>query len=266
MVKSDLSLAGTRHELLRLNENIRNMCGSSYELHLDQYRFRTAGSALYDNGEYDILLCLFHRGRCISSISGKFGAERSVEILSKTAPEYEGLKINLFLRTAFIYLMYFVRPAVQKVVSQSVNPISTYVMYKHYGAANPDLQEYVRGRGLDPATFALADAVAFHKSFRQTRESAEEELQGMLEYGTLEEFGWETEEQAIEFIMETMNAKAVMVELNLTAELQGLLLNKLATTQIRCEDANKMQIGGKSRRRGRRRGRGRRQSRKAAAI
>jgi hypothetical protein len=167
-----------------------------------------------------------------------------MELLSKTDVKYEGLKYNLYLRTIFIYLMCFVRPTIQRIFSHATNPISTYTMYKHYHATNPDLQEYVAKHGLAPDTFTLADAKSFHDYFKekhkQTEESAREELEAMMDaYGVedVEELGLGNEEDAIQFIMTTMNVHAITLELNLQAESTlVMLLNKLENTHIHCND------------------------------
>lgn len=250
MSKSQIILAGTRNELQTINASFQQKCGSSYKLELSQYKYRDLESAVYDetSNNYDIILCLYHRQKCVSSVTGKYNtSDNSMELLSKTAPEYEGLKFNLYLRTIFIYLMCFVRPSIKTIYSHSLNPISTYAMYKHYNAFNPDLQEYTRERGLTPSTFTLADATQFHTYFTEkyrTPEHAKEELEQMLEEYSMEELGLETEEDAIAFIMTTMPVRAITLKLNL--EMPGIkefLFNKLSSLDIKCEN----RTGGKSR-------------------
>jgi hypothetical protein len=236
-------LAGVRNELKRINDDLTQKCNASYRLEISQYRYRDADAAVYDelSNEYDIILCLYHGPKCVSSVTGRYNqSKQSMELLSKTATEYEGLKFNLYLRSIFIYLMYFVRPSIQTIYSHSMNPISTYAMYKHYHASNSDLQEYTRDRGLTPETFTLADAQNFHtyftEKYRQTPESARNELEEMLEEYSMEDLGWETEEEAIEFIITTMNVRAITLELELeTPGTKEYLLNKLLTTQIKCD-------------------------------
>jgi len=239
-----IHLASTRNELQSINEDLHRKCNLSYKLELSQYKYRDADSAVYDetSNEYDIILCLYHGPKCISSVTGRYNeSANSMELLSKTAPKYEGLKFNLYLRSIFIYLMCFVRPSIKTIYSHSLNPISTYAMYKHYHASNSDLQDYVIEHQLTPETFTLTDAQNFHtyftEKYRQTPESARKELEEMMEEYTMEELGWETEEEAIEFIIATMNVRAITLELDL--ELPGIkeyLLNKLLNTQIKCEN------------------------------
>lgn len=241
MSRSRVKIGRAHKEITRINADLRTKCGPSYNLVLSQYKNRVAGSAIYDDKEYDIILCLFHGHRCVSSITGKYDSTTgAMELLSKTAAEYEGLKFNLYLRAAFMYLMGFVRPRITTIFSYSLNPISTYAMYKHFHASNVDLNEYVGDHGLTPETFTLVNANDFHAYFiekhKQTPEKAQEELDEMLEYSSLEELGFETEEDAIEFIMETMNGVAISLELDMeTRGVKEFLLDKLLDTKIKCE-------------------------------
>lgn len=253
MSKSQIILAGTRNELQTINKSFQSKCGATYKLELSQYKYRNLESVVYDetSNEYDLILCLYHGQKCVSSVTGKYNtSDNSMELLSKTAPEYEGLKFNLYLRTIFIYLMCFVRPTIKTIYSHSLNPISTYAMYKHYNASNTDLEEYARERGLTPDTFTLADATQFHTYFTEkyrTHEHAKEELEGMLEDYSMEDLGWETEEEAIAFIITTMPVQAITLKLNLeTPAIKEFLFNKLSSMEIKCENRT-LPRGGKIR-------------------
>lgn len=251
MNQSQIILARTRNELKNINEDLWRKCNSSYRLELSQYRYRSLESVVYDetSDEYDIILCLYHGKRCVSSVTGRYNKRlNSMELLSKTDREYEGLKFNLYLRTIFMYLMCFVRPSITKIYSHSVNPISTYAMYKHYHASNPDLQQYVHDRQLTPETFTLEDAKKFHtyfmEKYRPTPESAQKELDEMLEdcsieYGmecSVQDLGWETTEAAIAFIITTMNVHAITLELDLeTPGIKEFLQNKFLNMSIKCD-------------------------------
>ena len=178
MTNTTISLAGTRTELDRINTHLRNKCGPTYRIHLDQYRFRDMDASVYDttSDKYDLLLCLYYEHKCVSSVAGRY----SMELLSKTDHRYEGLKFNLLLRSVFMYLMCFVRPTIQTIYSYATNPISTYAMYKHYRCSNPDLQEYVAANHLTADTFTAEDARKFHQYYferhRQTDDMAQQEL------------------------------------------------------------------------------------------
>jgi hypothetical protein len=215
-----------------------------YRIEITQFRYREKDAAVYDeNADYEVILCLYHKRRCISSVTGRYHASNgAMELLSKTDTAYEGKKFNVYLRAAFIYLMTFVRrPAIDTIYSFSVNPISTYTMYKYFHATNDDLTEYVTTHRLTPETFTLADAAKFHEYFKkrhmQTPKTAKIELANMLEYSTMEELGWKTKEEAIQFIMETMNTEAISLSLSLKKEgIQESLLETLTKIQIRCNE------------------------------
>ena len=267
MSESRVKLGRTHKEITRINADLRTKCGPSYNLVLSQYGNRGTDSAVYDDKEYDIILCLYHGDRCVSSVTGKYDESTgAMELLSKTVPEYEGLKFNLYLRAAFMYLMCFVRPRITTIFSYSLNPISTYAMYKHFGATNSDLKQYAKKRKLTPETFTLVNANDFHayyiNKYKQTPEKAQEELDGMLEDSSLEELGFETEDEAIQFIMETMNGAAISLELDLAKRgMKEFLLDKLLSTQTKCDERStptinratrntqKTSAGGKTKRR-----------------
>ncbi len=250
MNRPQIKLAGARNEMQNINKVLQGKCGPSYKLELLQYRYRDTEAAVYDetSNEYDIILCLYHNNKCVSSVTGRYNKPtNSMELLSKTDVKYEGLKYNLYLRTVFIYLMFFVRPTIEKIYSHSTNPISTYAMYKHYHATNDDLQEYVKNQNLTPETFTLSDANNFHayfgEKYKKTPESAQQELDEMLEdycemYNMdcgVEDLGWETKEEAIQFIMTTMNLKAITLALDLGAPGgKEFLTNKLLNIDIKC--------------------------------
>jgi hypothetical protein len=150
-----------------------------------------------------------------------------MELLSKTLEEYEGLKYNIFLRTVFMYLMYFIRPSVTTIYSHSLNPISTYAMFKHYHATNKDLHKYVEENNLNPDTFTVKDAEKFHEfynqKYKQSIESAKIEINYMLEdcadingrECTINDLGWDNEDELIEFIIANMSQKAITLEVKL---------------------------------------------------
>jgi len=249
--KPRLVKATTSDILKDINKTLQAQDGcKSYRLELSPYKDRDSDAAVYDetSDAYDIILCLYHGNKCVSSVTGRYNkSEKSMEILSKTHKDYEGLKYNSYLRTAFIYLMYFIKPTIKRVFSYATNPISTYSMYKYYHATNPDLQEYVKTHNLTRETFTLSDSNDFHKYFieknTQTIESAEDELYNMLEECSeeagmecgVEDLGFDTKEAALKFIMTTMNQNTVALELNIEKEdITGELLNKLANTQIIC--------------------------------
>jgi len=263
-----INLTGAKRQLNYINQDIQSKCGESYRLQILQFEERNEEDAVYDiTKDYDILLCLYHNDKCISSVTGRYNKlNMSMELLSKTKKEYEGLKYNIYLRTIFIYLMFFVRqPLIKTIYSYATNPVSTYAMYKHFHATNPELTEYLEQNDITPESFTLENAKNFHNYYaekhRQTDETAQEELVAMLldcsemkgDECTIEDLGYETEEEAIAFIKSTMNFNAIILELNLendSEKLKSFLLDKLHNTQIICyENKTSVARGGKFSRR-----------------
>lgn len=253
MSNTVINLSRAKRELVSMNHDIQDKCGISYRLQILQYDERNEEDAVYDDDTtkgYDILLCLYHNNKCVSSVTGRYNkATKSMELLSKTNKDYEGFKYNLYLRSIFIYLMFFVRPAIKTVYSYATNPVSTYAMYKHYRATNAELTEYLEKNRINPDSFTLENAKNFHDYYaekhKQSDETAHEELEAMLldcseakgEECTVEDLGWDNEESAIEFIKSTMSFNAIILELNLENDSEGLkafLLDKLRSTQIKC--------------------------------
>jgi hypothetical protein len=250
-----LTLANAiRNGLPTITQDLYTKCDSSkYYLKLVRYENRDKDAVVYDESinydqksNYDIILCLYYNKKCISSVVGRYHAsDNSMEILSKTHTDFENKKFNLYLRTAFIYLMCFVRPTINKVFSFSENPISTYTMYKYYHASNEDLDTFSLDNHLTPDSFTVEDAKKFHEYFinknKKTKEIAEVELKEMLEDYDLDELGWNSNEEAIDFIINNMSIQVIQLTLSLqTPTIKEFLLAKLSNIMIKCNEV----IGG----------------------
>ena len=272
--KTEFTFVSARPQLAELNTRLQQTC-PDYRMTLEPYRFvNTTTMAVYDpessKSTYDIILCLNKDSRCISSVVGRYNASlRSMELLSKTEPEYEGRKFNLYLRTVFIWLMTYSRPSVAKIFSHSMNPISTYAMYKHFGATNQELIEFIGPRNLTPETFTLTEAKEFHTYYKEqhdqdAKNNAETKFEEMLNHGieliidlgqipedevecmSREEqvsviFG-KTEDEAIEDIKSNMDGYAItlMIEISdndsINDTMREILLDKLRSMKIDCSD------------------------------
>ena len=244
-MNNKLSLSDAlRSGLDDINQDLYKKCDpSKYSLDLMTYENRDKDAVTYDEtNNYDIILCLYYNKKCISSVVGRYHAkDNSIEILSKTHTDFENKKFNLYLRSAFIYLMCFVTPSIRNIYSFSENPISTYTMYKYFQVYNEDLNDFITENHLTPNTFTVKDATKFHDYFKnkhkKTRESSELELEEMLEDYTMEELGWESEEEAIDFIMNTMNRTAIPLSLSLeNPNIKDFLLSILSNTMIKCNE------------------------------
>jgi hypothetical protein len=248
----NISLANAlRNGLPIITQDLYTKCDhSKYYLKLTRYKNKDKDAVVYDQKQnYDIILCLYYNKKCISSVVGRYHAsDSSMEILSTTHTDFENKKFNLYLRTAFIYLMCFIRPTINNIFSFSVNPISTYTMYKYYHASNKDLDEFSLVHHLTPDTFTVEDAKNFHEYFKnknkKTREVAELELSEMLEDYSLEELGWDSKEEAIDFIINTTNVEAIPLTLVLqTPNIEEFLLFKLSNIMIKCNESNESNGG-----------------------
>lgn len=177
--------------------------------------------------KYDIILCLYYKAKCISSVIGRYNSNnKSMEILSKTNKEFEQRKYNLYLRTCFIYLMCFAN--IDTIFSFSENPISTYTMYKYYHVSNSELDEYLQNNDLTPENFTLEDAIDFHEDFKQR---TLEQLEQMSDE-ELEALGYESREYAIEI---TSKAISIPLELSLKVpDVKTKLLSILQNITIQC--------------------------------
>lgn len=234
-----------RNGLPHIEEDFHKKCDrAAYSLQLTRYSQRDKDAIVYgERTDHDVILCLYHNRRCISSVVGRYTKnDSSMEIISATDPSYENKKFNLYLRIAFVYLMSFVRPTIKHILSFSVNPISTYTMFKYFHATNPDLNEFIRKHNLTPHTFAVETARAFHEYYRakhkMTKEQAEEELIEMTKEHSMEEFGWDSKEEALEFIMadaNTVHTITLSVPLH-NPGIQDFLLHTLSNIAIGCSE------------------------------
>ena len=238
-----IGIVNVLKQIKTLNKYLHRKCNSNYSLSFKRYKYRKIGESEYsEHSNYDFMLCLNYRNRCVSSVSGKLHEPDKIELISKTEPEFEGKKFNLYLRTVFIYLMYFLRPEIHTISSVSVNPISTYVMYKHFGASNNEINDYVRNHGLTPDTIKLEHAREIHKKYneknRRTIDDIHKELDELEESGeSLEEYGWSSREEAIEFLMNDIVEHALIIDVNLSDKNEEDWLNKLDTIEIKCEES-----------------------------
>lgn len=238
----DLSVA-INVGLPNIEENLYANCDKSkYKVTLKTYADRDTSAEVYDQKEYDIILCLYYNRNCISSVIGRYmSSNKYMEILSKTNEDFEKRKYNLYLRTAFIYLMCFV-PEIDTIYSFATNPISTYTMYKYYNASNDELNDYVETINakrkeiantaftpLNHETFTVKDAENFHEYLKElSLELLEEELKDK----SPEDLGFVTEEDAIR-----VTSKSISIPLHLSlkeTDIKPLLLTTLQKIAIQC--------------------------------
>merc|ERR1711871_111018 len=160
-----------------IQEKLQKMCGNSLSLEFDYADKIKSGKErldfdLYDsdNDDTELILCLFHNKKCISSIICEID-ETIIEISSKTNANYQGKKYNLFLRIALVIILgkleYMLETGETKkfetLISRCVNSISILSMAKHFYAYNEKFDKYMRDHKLNYDTITLNDTKHFYE-------------------------------------------------------------------------------------------------------
>ncbi len=183
-------MEATKSTLATLNALLQQKCGGALSLSFGKFTRmvqQTAVSA-YSISEPQgsvpqYLLCLMYANRCISSIELRIApATRSVEISSKTHPNYEGRRYNLLLRAAAILIASQItvpsrthtmrtrsqtssrvprKKYVLRLVSRAINPVSTLVLVKYFNAVNKEFDTYLQNNGISKADLTLEQVRAF---------------------------------------------------------------------------------------------------------
>lgn len=168
----------TRVLLNKLNAVLKSKC-SVLTLQfgtLSEMQSLTQTMELYDeSSEIHHVLCLMKRKQCIASISMKRGNHGAIEISSKTDPQFEGRKFNIWLRVCVLLIAK--RLGASVITSRAVNPISIFVMSKYFHATNPELDEYMHDHSISELT--LEHATSFFQ--REEDEYEDEDDEAMLQ-------------------------------------------------------------------------------------
>jgi hypothetical protein len=195
------------------SENLKgNTQSETLALELDfysQFKDRDNLSINEDMINPHIVLCLnkMPENHCISSIACKINkADKTMEISSKTHTSHEGKKYNTLLRSAIMYAAKYIKYKigesksrrksksksktkgktksktksksgllrVTKIISRSINPISTLLLVKYFGATNDDLDEFIDENDYDRATITLDQIKEFQQESTEDMTSSEE--------------------------------------------------------------------------------------------
>jgi len=151
----NLDLGNTARKMEELNEHLIE---KGLELELIKITDELDMSELTHYEDLDtkhhLLLCLNQTmvgsQKCISSIICKITESNTIEISSKTRPEFEGRGYNKLLRSAIIFLAPYIinnGTRIEKIVSRAINPASTYIMIKYFHAHNGEFDNYRRREG-----------------------------------------------------------------------------------------------------------------------
>jgi hypothetical protein len=189
-----------------LNEQLQKKCKKlSLEIGFHSEFKNRPNVSIYENMKNpQIILCLNLGTHCISSIACKITkSTKSMEISSKTHEAHEGKKYNTLMRAVILLVassIEFKMPKnasssnksknkskarsskrksrkattgtiakVNKIISRSINPISTLLLVKYFNAKNPDLEDFLKENDYDKGTLTLEQVKEF-----QTEESTED--------------------------------------------------------------------------------------------
>ena len=195
-------------KIAELNEKLQRKCNISLMLELDfysQFKDRDNLSINEDMINPHIVLCLnkMPENHCISSIACKINkADKTMEISSKTHTSHEGKKYNTLLRSAIMYAAKYIKykisesrsrrkskskskgktksksksgfMRVTKIISRSINPVSTLLLVKYFGATNDDLDEFIDENEYDRSTITLDQIKEFQQETIEDMTSSEE--------------------------------------------------------------------------------------------
>jgi hypothetical protein len=186
-----------------LNEQLQKKCKKlSLEIGFHSEFKNRPNVSIYENMKNpQIILCLNLGTHCISSIACKITkSTKSMEISSKTHEAHEGKKYNTLMRAVILLVassIEFKMPKnassskskskvrssksrtrkaktgaiakVNKIISRSINPISTLLLVKYFNAKNPELEDFLEENEYDKGTLTLDQVKEF-----QTEESTED--------------------------------------------------------------------------------------------
>lgn len=197
-------------KIAELNEKLQRKCNISLMLELDfysQFKDRDNLSINEDMINPHIVLCLnkMPENHCISSIACKINkADKTMEISSKTHTSHEGKKYNTLLRSAIMYAAKHIKykisesksrrksksksktkgktksksksgfMRVTKIISRSINPVSTLLLVKYFGATNDDLDEFIDDNEYDRDSITLDQIKEFQQESTEDMTSSEE--------------------------------------------------------------------------------------------
>jgi len=89
----------------------------------------------YSNTPITLLLCIYHKKNCISSLSIKY-KDTKIIIESNTHKNHEGKKLNKLLRSVIIIIAKNMFPSAKSISSDAIDPASAYLMMKYFNAVD----------------------------------------------------------------------------------------------------------------------------------
>lgn len=205
-----IQLNSAQNKIKILNNQIKKKCPDlSLELDFyDAFKNRDNLSINTDMINPHFVLCLNYDDDCISSIVCKINKKnKSMEISSKTHESHEGKKYNTLLRSAIMLVAPFItfkssskqstksrsvsktksrrrlsdtkNNSITQIISRSINPISTLLLVKYFGAKNKDLDNFIKENNYNRDELTLDQIIEFQQEPNTDDMTASEELEFM---------------------------------------------------------------------------------------
>lgn len=202
-----------KDEVAILNAQLQKKCKKlSLEIGFHSEFKNRPNVSIYENMKNpQIILCLNLGTHCISSIACKITkSTKSMEISSKTHEAHEGKKYNTLMRAVILLVasaIEFKMPKnassskskskvrssksrtrkaktgaiakVNKIISRSINPISTLLLVKYFNAKNPELEDFLEENEYDKGALTLDQVKEFQTEESTDDMTSSEELEYM---------------------------------------------------------------------------------------
>lgn len=202
------SILKSKEKVAILNAELQKKCKNlSLELGFHAEFKNRPNVSIYENMKNpQIILCLNLGTQCVSSIACKITkSTRSMEISSKTHESHEGKKYNTLMRAVILLVassieynvaksaiktsksksrgknktkkaMGKTKKTVNKILSRSINPISTLLLVKYFNAHNDDFEEYLEENEIDKRKLTLEEVKEFQQEVDTEDMTSSEEL------------------------------------------------------------------------------------------
>lgn len=202
------SILKAKEKVAILNTELQKKCKNlSLELGFHAEFKNRPNVSIYENmNNPQIILCLNLGTQCVSSIACKITkTTRSMEISSKTHESHEGKKYNTLMRAVILLVassieynvaksvmkssksksrgknktkkaMGKTKKTVNKIISRSINPISTLLLVKYFNAHNDDFEEYLEENEIDKRKLTLEEVKEFQEEVDTEDMTSSEEL------------------------------------------------------------------------------------------
>lgn len=199
------SILKAKEKVAILNTELQKKCKNlSLELGFHAEFKNRPNVSIYENMKNpQIILCLNLGTQCVSSIACKITKKtRSMEISSKTHESHEGKKYNTLMRAVILLVASSIeykvsmkssksrgksksktkkatgntKKTVNKIISRSINPISTLLLVKYFNAHNDDFEEYLDENEIDKRKLTLEEVKEFQQEVDTEDMTSSEEL------------------------------------------------------------------------------------------